>query len=181
MILDAALQVFLRFGYRKTSMDEVARAADFSRQGLYLHFPGKQALFHATIERMVGQVRTAALTALEREDVDLPQRLALAMTALHGGAVDADRAVVRELLQTAADISGPLLDRLHDDVVAEIADLLRVTGVEAQWRDAGLSATELAEHLYLINPAVAQSGSDTARQYEALHTAARIITRGHSG
>ncbi|MFI7325005.1 TetR/AcrR family transcriptional regulator [Streptomyces rubiginosohelvolus] len=180
-ILDAALRVFLRFGYRKASMDEVARGASLSRQGLYLHFSSKQALFHATIERMIGQVRTATLTALEREDADLTQRLADAMAALHGSAAGADRDVVGELLAAAADVSGPLLDRLHDDVVDRVAALLRDSGVEDAWRDAGLNAVDLAEHLYLITTAVAQSGGDLTRQYQALHTAARIATRGRSG
>jgi AcrR family transcriptional regulator len=34
-VLAAALEVFGRYGFRKTSMDEVARSADISRQGLY--------------------------------------------------------------------------------------------------------------------------------------------------
>ncbi|MBU6531385.1 hypothetical protein [Streptomyces mayonensis] len=126
-------------------------------------------------------MRTAALTALEREDAYLPRRLADAMVALQAGAAAEDPAVVRELLGTATDISGPLLDRLHDDVVARIAGLLRATGVEAQWRGAGLSADQLAEHLYLITPAVAQSGRDGTQQYEALYTAALIVARGHCG
>ncbi len=37
-ILQAAVGVFLRYGYKKTSMDDLARAAGLSRQGLYLHF-----------------------------------------------------------------------------------------------------------------------------------------------
>jgi AcrR family transcriptional regulator len=48
-LLDAALGVFSRFGYRKTSMDEVARMADFSRQGLYFYYAAKEDLFRATV------------------------------------------------------------------------------------------------------------------------------------
>ena len=33
-ILEAAIATFLRYGYRKTSMDAVARAADISRQAM---------------------------------------------------------------------------------------------------------------------------------------------------
>jgi AcrR family transcriptional regulator len=43
-LLDAALAVFSRYGYQKTSMDEVARSAQLSRQGLYLHFATKEEL-----------------------------------------------------------------------------------------------------------------------------------------
>jgi AcrR family transcriptional regulator len=47
-LLDASLSAFLRYGFRKTSMEEVARASHISRQGLYLHFQTKEDLFRAT-------------------------------------------------------------------------------------------------------------------------------------
>lgn len=46
-ILDAALPVFVRFGFRKTSMADIARAADISRASLYLTFNSKEDLFRA--------------------------------------------------------------------------------------------------------------------------------------
>ncbi len=48
-ILAAALPVFGRYGFRKASMDEIARSADISRQGLYLRFASKDALFRAAV------------------------------------------------------------------------------------------------------------------------------------
>jgi AcrR family transcriptional regulator len=49
-LLDAAIGVFARFGYRKTSMDDIARAAGVSRQGLYLLFSNKEELFRRSVE-----------------------------------------------------------------------------------------------------------------------------------
>ncbi|MDM7851171.1 TetR/AcrR family transcriptional regulator [Pseudochrobactrum kiredjianiae] len=46
-ILDAALPVFVRFGFRKTSMADIARAAKISRASLYLAFNSKEELFRA--------------------------------------------------------------------------------------------------------------------------------------
>lgn len=179
-ILDAAIHIFLRYGLRKTSMDEVARAAHLSRQGLYLHFSTKQALFHAAIDQMINRVRAAALAALGREELDPTDRLSDALTALNGNTAGASGTVMRELLQESANLSEPLLERLHDDVVRAIADLLQRNGIAALWQDIGLTAEELAEHLYLIPPAVALSGGDAAELRQALYTAARIITRGHT-
>jgi AcrR family transcriptional regulator len=50
-ILSSALTTFARFGYRKTSMDEIARAAHISRPGLYFLFASKEDLFRAAVER----------------------------------------------------------------------------------------------------------------------------------
>ena len=46
-ILTAAVKVFFQFGYRKTSMEDVAVEAELSRQTLYLQFRNKEKLFGA--------------------------------------------------------------------------------------------------------------------------------------
>lgn len=48
-VLESALATFARFGYRKTSMEEVARVARISRPGLYFLFDSKEALFRAAV------------------------------------------------------------------------------------------------------------------------------------
>ncbi|MGL5911338.1 MAG: TetR/AcrR family transcriptional regulator, partial [Phycicoccus sp.] len=44
-LLDAAEEIFVRDGYRGTSVDEVAAVAGVSKQTLYAHFGSKEALF----------------------------------------------------------------------------------------------------------------------------------------
>jgi AcrR family transcriptional regulator len=51
-ILDAAEQVFARYGYQQTNMELLAREAKLSRQGLYLSFRSKGDVFAAVIERI---------------------------------------------------------------------------------------------------------------------------------
>ena len=50
-ILDAALAVFSSRGYRDASVEDVATAAETSKGGVYFHFPGKQAIFLALLDR----------------------------------------------------------------------------------------------------------------------------------
>jgi AcrR family transcriptional regulator len=49
-ILEAARRRFLRFGPRKTTMDEVARAAGCSRTTLYAHFRNMEDLYGSLLE-----------------------------------------------------------------------------------------------------------------------------------
>jgi AcrR family transcriptional regulator len=49
-ILDAALAVFSRQGYKDTSVDDIASTAQTSKGGIYFHFPGKQAIFLALLD-----------------------------------------------------------------------------------------------------------------------------------
>src|SRR5579871_5978508 len=71
-ILDAALLIFARHGYRKASVEDVARAADISRPGLYLYFPSKQDLFRAAVIYALDGDVVAAARALT--DIDRPLR-----------------------------------------------------------------------------------------------------------
>lgn len=46
-ILAAAIMQFTRFGYRRTSMDDIAKAAGVAKGTLYLYFDSKAAVFRA--------------------------------------------------------------------------------------------------------------------------------------
>jgi AcrR family transcriptional regulator len=52
-ILDAAEQLLGRLGYQKMTMDDIAAEAQISRRTIYLHFPGKEDVALATIDRIV--------------------------------------------------------------------------------------------------------------------------------
>ncbi len=66
-ILDAALSVFARKGYQEASVEEIAAQSHTSKGGVYFHFPGKQAIFLALLERSAGRLRDKVDEALETE------------------------------------------------------------------------------------------------------------------
>lgn len=72
-ILEAAEECFARYGFQKTSMEDIAREAGLSRRSVYRHFPDKSALFN---EVATGRTRifldeilrsTARLTGLSAQ------------------------------------------------------------------------------------------------------------------
>ena len=74
-VLESALLTFARFGYRKTSMDEVARAAQISRPGLYFLFDSKEALFRAAVTQALERDIAAVERILSEEGRPLSERL----------------------------------------------------------------------------------------------------------
>ncbi|MFP5245339.1 MAG: TetR/AcrR family transcriptional regulator [Thermoanaerobaculia bacterium] len=50
-ILDAALKLFSHRGYGATSVRDIAEAAELSKGNVYHHFPDKEAIFRALIDR----------------------------------------------------------------------------------------------------------------------------------
>ena len=56
-IVLAGLQLFTQYGYRKTSIDDIAQAAQVAKRTVYLHFENKAAVFLAILEYLGDQVR----------------------------------------------------------------------------------------------------------------------------
>jgi AcrR family transcriptional regulator len=52
-IVGAATSVFLRYGFARTTMADIAQASGLSRPTLYLTFPDKESVFRAVIEAMI--------------------------------------------------------------------------------------------------------------------------------
>jgi TetR/AcrR family transcriptional regulator, mexJK operon transcriptional repressor len=55
-ILEAGATLFLRHGYRGTSMDEIAATAGVSKQTVYKHFADKESLFSEIVTSTVEEV-----------------------------------------------------------------------------------------------------------------------------
>src|ERR1700730_16069063 len=72
-ILVAATATFLRYGFKKTSMDDVAQAAGVSRQGLYLYFDTKDLLFREALQYLVSHMISTARSIVPRASPVVPQ------------------------------------------------------------------------------------------------------------
>lgn len=62
-IVLAGLQLFTRYGYRKTSIDDIAQAAQVAKRTVYLHFENKAAVFLAILEYLAAEVRQRCAAA----------------------------------------------------------------------------------------------------------------------
>jgi AcrR family transcriptional regulator len=55
LILDAVDILLARYGFRKMTMDDVARQVGIGKGTIYLHFPGKEELILSHIDRIAGR------------------------------------------------------------------------------------------------------------------------------
>lgn len=62
-VVERATEAFLRHGYQRTTMADIAGAAQISRPTLYLSFPDKESIFFAVIRSLVAEL----LVSVEEE------------------------------------------------------------------------------------------------------------------
>ncbi|BAQ09800.1 TetR/AcrR family transcriptional regulator [Bacillus sp. OxB-1] len=59
-ILDAAAKSFSLFGYKATTMDQVAKIANVGKGTIYTFFANKEELFNAIVMKMINEMRMEA-------------------------------------------------------------------------------------------------------------------------
>lgn len=175
-ILEAAIRVFSRYGFQKTSMQDLAQAAGLSRQGLYLHFPTKEAVFQAAMQAVGEGIRAAIKAAMEREQLSVEERLLAIFEAVDGHAIDqVEASHLNELLETATLLLGPFLKELEASTIHDVARLLRSSGVAARWKERGFSAKELADHLHATSCGIKHRGANLAEYRQKMRLAIRLV------
>jgi len=99
-ILDAAMEVFGRRGYRQGSLKDVADVVGLTVQGVLHHFPTKQRLLMATLDHRTA-LRSAKMTAIREADgVVALMRYLLADNLAHPG-------LMRLIVTVSAEATDP--------------------------------------------------------------------------
>ncbi len=70
-ILEAAEAVFADNGYHDAIVDEIGRRTSLSKGGLYFHFPSKEGLFFAVLDRLADRLVKKAERAAGKEALAL--------------------------------------------------------------------------------------------------------------
>lgn len=121
-ILSSALKVFTEKGYGAAAMDDIASASETSKGGLYFHFPNKQTLYLALLDRMAKLLMSRAEEAIAAAPdpltrIDAALKVVLETFAGH-------RSLARLFLIDALGAGREFNDRLmemHRDFAALIA------------------------------------------------------------
>ncbi len=149
-ILDAAMRVFRRHGFRRSSIEQTAEAAGLTRQALYHHFSSKEALFRAVLERLYENALAAEIVAAETAEqagssfgdiivAEVGARLRELLSSLDGSP-HIEELFSEHLLQ-ARDLYQTYATRYAEQIAATIARVCRKQKVAL---NKGVSARELA-------------------------------------
>lgn len=63
-IIDTARYIFARFGYRKTTMDAIARAARKGKSSVYYYFKNKEEIFLAVVDKEAASIKDEIRNAI---------------------------------------------------------------------------------------------------------------------
>jgi AcrR family transcriptional regulator len=181
--LDAAQQVFGQYGYRRTTMDDIAREAEIGKGTIYLSFASKEEVFQALSQRLAKQMLAVA-EAARRRPGSTADKLAAMHAAWFGTYVETIRGSphAAELLDAKHRLSADLVadaasrfKRLVCDVLAEAT-----AAGELALEPAGLTVDTAAELLIASARGLESSAISPAAYRRYLDALVRVMIAGLS-
>jgi AcrR family transcriptional regulator len=180
IILDAAMELMSRYGYRRTSIDDIARRAEIAKGTVYLSFAGKEEIFRALCERVAARCLSDARRAVQFE-APIDERIAAMLEAKYGLYFDivSNSPHAAELIDSKNRLSGDLFDKTERSFAAilrtVIADASRVG--EFALTTSGLGASEATE-LLMASASGIEKNSKTRAIFSRRIAALARITAG---
>lgn len=129
-LLEAALKLFGQYGYRRTSIDDIAREADIAKGTVYLSFASKEDLFRALCAQLITRVEDESEKARALE-AGFEARLYAVLAAKYGYLYEIvhSSAHAAELMDSKNRLSADLFEKFDRRYVrtvrAIVSDALR--------------------------------------------------------
>jgi AcrR family transcriptional regulator len=180
-ILDAAYACFARHGVRRTTMDDIAAAAEMSRPAVYHYVRNKDDAFRRLARKLFdGALVTAR--AVAEDDGSLQERLHRVVAAKLELTVKLwqDTPHAPELLDAGTRLSGDIVE----EFVAAIRELLATTIEKARLSGdidlTGTDAAEIADIALALTYGLEQDLTDPERLRRRLRLGIDLLVAGLS-
>lgn len=135
-VVDAARRCFARYGYRKTSMDDVASHAGVAKGTVYLYCENKQDLYVRAVESDLREWMDSLATALD--EPDRPAVEVLVDVATRDALFAESHPLAADLLTSATDVHVPAhqerLDELRSVGLTQVIAILELGIAQGAFR-----------------------------------------------
>lgn len=165
-VLEATKRVFLRYGYRRVTMQDIADEAGISRPALYLIFPNKEEAFLAAIRDF-----TAASMAIIREgvaqqpSVEAKLQFAFEIWTVKPFELMLDSPDAKDLIECSHGFAKVTFDQIYAGFEAVIAEILAQAAAGSRKHSAKgsrLSAAQIAHMIVAATHGFKESANNVA-------------------
>jgi AcrR family transcriptional regulator len=145
-VLETALTVFIRHGFRKTSIEDIAQAAGISRQGIYLHFKNKDEIFSAAIQKSLDDRLQAANEILDDDRLTLEEKLFKALDEWFGQHVGLYHSEASDLVAQCERVLGDAVAKSSSSFQKKLAKVILASSAK-KTKGADKRAATIADML----------------------------------
>lgn len=145
-IIRAATPVFVRYGFKRTTMKDIAREADVSRQTLYGLFANKEEVLRATMNQYIDE----AIAGIEKDLDDampLAEQIELVFewVVVRGYKLMQQAPDAKDLVEGANQVGADLLEKKSAQIQSLMVSILEPYAEQIQ--TTGMTTEDLAQLL----------------------------------
>ena len=178
-ILDAAFRAFATYGFRRTTMDDIAQRVELSRSALYLHYRNKDDILRSLAAKYFEEAAINVASELGKPDRSAAKTLSAAFAGFDGKFMDISLGTPHgaEMLEAGHLVSSDLVAKGEAQIHGLLVDWLSTEAIPDELGDATtLATTVLASLKGLKSVAKSTEGYRTAQEQLA-HMLARALGR----
>ncbi|MBJ7332574.1 MAG: TetR/AcrR family transcriptional regulator [Solirubrobacteraceae bacterium] len=189
LVLDAALQVYLRTGFDGASMDAIAAEAGVTKPVLYDCYPNKRELFAALLRREAEHL-VAATTAALPPEIDLEHPASTLLAGFTGffravaGAPDSFRATFMAVHDGLDPTVAAGVEQHRADQIGRIKAMIQTWMIAAEIEDTEKKAEVSANAVVGVGDSFARLIVKEPERFppdEMAEVAATVLLRGFEG
>ena len=179
-IVTEAGKVFLRYGFRRTTMADLAKAAQMSRPAFYLIFPSKEEAFLAVVKRFIAEMLDEIRRGIPRFKT-AEQKLAFAFDVWFARPFEMIQASpdASDILETGSEIACGEMTQAKTDFETIVAGILKPLVREQS--KVKLSAAKIAEILCRAAHGFKGTARDVGELRQMLHDHLTLVLTGLGG
>jgi AcrR family transcriptional regulator len=174
-VLETALTVFSRHGFRKTSIEDIAKAAGISRQGIYLHFKNKDEIFSASIQKALDDRLQAANRILEDDHLMLEEKLFKTLDEWFGRHVGLFHPEASDLTAQYERVLGDAVENSNSSFQKKLEQVIMSSSKKAESARAATIADMLCACALTWKHHLSSRQEFSEKLYDAIHLCCRDL------
>lgn len=181
-ILNAAFNQFSHYSFRKTSMEDIAKAAGISRASIYSYFQNKDDIFRSVSIQWHDHAEQMAQASLANSDASIAERIEGALLARHGPfqKIATESTYGTEIYDEHHRLCSDIVADAHSKFLTLLASALKsaVRDQEIDLKSAGLSADAAAELVNFAASGLKQGARDLPSFEQRIKNFVQLFVRG---
>ena len=124
-ILTKADELFLKFGFTKVTMDEIAQSLGMSKKTIYKFFKGKKELIFSILDYRKSEVSNYVRDLMKKTDLDFISKLKNLMNFIGTLTVRLNGPMVNDLQKNYPDVWDELMEHRRQHTLKEFGGLIQ--------------------------------------------------------
>ncbi|HCI80632.1 MAG TPA: hypothetical protein DHW02_13180 [Ktedonobacter sp.] len=176
-VLTAARDVFMRYGFKRTTMSDLADAAHISRPALYLIYSSKEDVFRSLVAQIFGELLDEIREGLGKRE-SVADKLAFAFDIWCIGPFEMTQVSpdAKDILESGYEFASEITSHAYADFEQIVSDILR--SVVSTQMEEMISVEQLAHILTTASQGFKESVSSTVQLRQMIKGLITIVLAG---